>query len=482
MHKILFAASETYPLIKTGGLADVASALPRSLLKLGHDIRIFIPAYPSVLEKAKEVGLKTISTLEIDGQDVSILQTRLPGSRVVVWLMSSPEFTEREGNPYCGPDGTDWSDNHFRFYLFNRAAELISLDKAGLNWTPTVVHCNDWQTGLIPALLSQHKDVPKTVFTIHNLAYRGLFSYQCFAELNLPNEWWHHEKLEFYGQLSFIKGGLSFAQAITTVSPSYAQEIQLSNFGCGLDGLLKTRATELTGILNGVDLDEWNPGTDKLIAKNYNKRSIAHKVENKTALQEQLGLEINPDIPLLGFIGRLVEQKGIDLILNQMNDLLALPCQLVILGSGFAAYEEAFKNIAKQNPQKVSVTIGYNEALAHRIEAASDIFLMPSIFEPCGLNQMYSLRYGTMPVVHAVGGLRDTVFERPIDDIGDANGFVFHEPTPAALHEAILRALTYYQNKPTWKQMQLNGMGADFSWEHRAQEYVEVYNKICEVE
>ena len=479
MHNILFVTSEAYPLIKTGGLADVASALPRALLKLGHDVRILLPAYPSVLEKAKSIALKKLTTLDIRGQDVTIWQTRLPGSRVSVLLVDFPAFSEREGNPYCGPDGNDWFDNHYRFFMFNKVAEMVATNQANLNWTASIVHCNDWQAGLVPALLSEYPTKPASVFTIHNLAYRGLFSYQCFAELNLPSTWWHHEKLEFYGQLSFIKGGLSFANAITTVSPSYAQEIQQPEFGCGLDGLLSNRKNQLTGILNGVDLDEWNPSTDKHLVKNYNKRSINQKLENKLALQKELGLVEGADIPLLGFIGRLVDQKGIDLILNQMNQLLTLPCQLVILGSGFPHYEEAFKNIAKQHPQKVSVSIGYNEAFAHQIEASADIFLMPSIFEPCGLNQMYSLRYGTLPVVNCVGGLRDTVFERPLDEIGDiGNGFVFHEPTPENLHQAILRAINCYHNKTEWKKMQQNGMNADFSWEERALEYIAIYDKI----
>lgn len=479
MQKILFATSEAHPLIKTGGLADVASSLPRALLKRGHDIKILLPAYASVLSKAKEAGIKKVSEISIPGQTISLLQTRLPGSRVTVILVDIPQFSERDGNPYCGPDGSDWGDNHWRFYVFARAAEAIALNEANLDWQPDIVHCNDWQTGLIPALLAQHTNKPASVFTIHNLAYRGLFSYQIFAELGLPGDYWHHDKLEFYGQMSFMKGGLAFADAITTVSQSYAQEIQTPEFGCGLDGVLRARAKDLTGVLNGIDMDEWNPGADKLITHNYNRRTVGQKVANKIALQAQLGLPVNESIPMLGFIGRLVEQKGIDLILNQMNQLLAQDCQLVILGSGFHSYEEALKNIAKQHPHKVSVTIGYNETFAHQIEASADIFLMPSIFEPCGLNQMYSLRYGTLPVVNAVGGLRDTVNERPFDDIGtDGNGFVFHTATPEELHLAIKRALDCYKQPDLWKKMQQNAMSQDFSWEKSAEQYEEIYAGI----
>jgi starch synthase len=479
MQKVLFATSEVYPLIKTGGLADVAASLPRALLKLGQDVKILLPAYASVLEKANAVGVKEIATLDIDDYSVSLKQTRLPGTKVIVWLVDVPELFSREGNPYCGPDGNDWPDNHKRFYLFAKVAELIALDHAGLNWKPTIVHCNDWQTGLIAALLSLHPYHPATVFTIHNLAYRGLFSHQAFAELNLPAAFWHHERLEFYGHMSFIKGGLAFADFITTVSPSYALEIQTPEFGYGLDGLIRYRSDAVAGILNGIDTDEWNPGTDQHLTCNYNRRTLVNKSKNKLALQEELGLTVNADIPLLGFVGRLVDQKGVDLILAQMNQLLSQDCQLAILGSGFPHYEQALKNIAAQYPQKVALTLGYNESFAHRIEASSDIFLMPSIFEPCGLNQMYSLRYGTLPIVHAVGGLRDTVFEEPQDNITTkANGFVFHGATADALSDAIERAITLFHRKDIWKKLQLNAMSIDFSWDVSAKDYIAIYEKL----
>jgi len=479
MQKILFATSEVYPLIKTGGLADVAASLPRALLKLGQDVKILLPAYASVLEKAKSIGIKEVAQLDIEGYSISLKQTRLPGTKVIVWLVDAPEFFEREGNPYCGPDGNDWFDNHKRFYIFARVAELIALDQVGLNWQPTIVHCNDWQTGLVPALLSLHPNHPATVFTIHNLAYRGLFSYQAFAELNLPAAFWHHERLEFYGQMSFIKGGLAFADFITTVSPSYANEIQSPEFGNGLDGLIRYRRDAIAGILNGIDTDEWNPGTDPHLTCNYNRRTLGNKTKNKLALQEELGLTVGSEIPLLGFVGRLVDQKGVDLILEQINQLLTLNCQLVILGSGFPHYEKALKQIADQYPEKIAVTLGYNESFAHRIEASSDIFLMPSIFEPCGLNQLYSLRYGTLPVVHAVGGLRDTVFEQTLEsESGKANGFVFHNAIAGELLAAIQRAISLFQQKDQWKQLQLNAMSKDFSWDVSAKEYLAIYEQF----
>lgn len=478
MQKILFATSEVHPLIKTGGLADVAASLPRALLKLGQDVRILLPAYVSVL-KNSPIDPKEVAQLHIDGRTISIKQTRLPGSRVVVLLVDIPEFSEREGNPYCGPDGSDWPDNHIRFYLFSKAAELIALDQAQLDWRPTVVHCNDWQTGLIPALLSMHPERPATVFTIHNMAYRGLFSHQVFTELQLPNAFWHYERLEFYGQMSFMKGGLVFADYVTTVSPSYAKEIQRPEFGCGLDGLMHYRRDTLVGILNGIDMDEWNPGSDTHININFNRRTLVNKVKNKLILQKELGLTVDERIPLLGFVGRLVEQKGIDLILGQMSRLLATQCQLVVLGSGMAHYETHLKNVSDEHPTQVSVTLGYNEAFAHRIEASSDMFLMPSMFEPCGLNQMYSLRYGTLPIVHAVGGLSDTVFELQDDKPNEsANGFVFNVPTPEHLFAAIERAMTTYENPVLWKQLQINAMTKDFSWDASAKKYLTIYDSL----
>ena len=479
MFKILFATSEAYPLIKTGGLADIAASLPRALLKSGQDIKILLPAYKSVLAKAQDVGLKALPTLTLEGREIGLWQTRLPGTRVCVWLVDIGEFSEREGNPYCGPDGNDWWDNHQRFYWFAKVAEAIALDRAGLDWAPQIVHCNDWQTGLIPALLSLSPERPATVFTIHNLANRGLFSHQAFSELNLPAAFWHHERLEFYGQLSFMKGGLAFADFITTVSPSYALEIQKPENGYGLDGLLRYRADSLSGILNGIDTDEWNPGSDKLLVANYNRRNLAGKTTNKLALQAQLGLEQNERIPLLGFIGRLVDQKGVDLILAQLPWLLAQDCQIAVLGSGFKHYEETLVKVAQENPSKLAVTIGYNEALAHQIEASCDIFLMPSIFEPCGLNQMYSLRYGTLPIVHAVGGLKDTGSERPLDTLdAQANGFVFHAPLAEELQGALERAFACYQQPEVWNRLVQNAMSQDFSWEQSATAYIDIYRKL----
>ena len=478
MSNILFATSEVFPLIKTGGLADVAASLPRALIKLKHNVRIVLPGYASVM-KAVAGDVKKVTVFDVDGESVTLWRTLLPGTRVLVWLVDAPAFSERDGNPYCGPDGFDWPDNAQRFLLFAKVARLIALNQAGLDWPVDVVHCNDWQTGMIPALLAQDNPRPATVFTIHNLAYRGLFSWDTFTSLGLPHELWHMDRLEFYGQFSFMKGGLVYAYRVTTVSPTYAEEIQTPDAGNGLDGLLRHRQAVLSGILNGIDADEWNPGTDKHIAQTYNRRTLTNKEKNKVALQERSGLEVS-EKPLLGFIGRLVDQKGVDLILSNLPQLLSEGCQCVILGSGMKDYEERLAQLAQEFPEQLSVTIGYSEILAHQIEAGADIFLMPSAYEPCGLNQLYSLRYGTLPVVHAVGGLRDSVIDFAEPTQTDATGFMFYQYTAHGLYNAIQRALAAFQDKKIWRMLQNNGMSKDLSWRRSAEEYGRLYGELLE--
>ncbi len=483
---ILFLASEAFPLIKTGGLADVAGALPRALIKRGHSLRLVLPAYQSVLEslrasegKEKSPPLKIRTQLELDGQTVTLWQTRLPGTRVLVWLVDIPAFSEREGNPYVTPEGTDWPDNDRRFFTLCRAAAELALGRAGIDWQADLVHAHDWQGAMVCELLAREPEAPASVFTIHNLAYHGLFDYQAMHRLGLPPWLWQPDYLEFYGQLSFIKAGLVFAQRLTTVSPSYAEEIQTPPFGCGLDGLLEARRESLSGIINGIDTQEWNPARDSHLTANYDRRRLARKADNKQALCAQLGLANKPDTLLLGFIGRLVEQKGLDLLLATLPELLARgDVQIALLGSGIKAYEQAFAELARDYPQQLSVTLGYNETLAHRIEAGVDVFLMPSLFEPCGLNQMYSLRYGTLPLVHAVGGLKDTVIDG--EDHLSANGFTFEPATVDALRTALKRALALYQDTAAWRQRQLNGMSGDYSWDRSAAEYERVYELALE--
>ena len=441
MRKILFASSEVHPLIKTGGLADVSASLPIALHEQGQDVRIIMPAYRQCLQQLDQV--KTVATIALVGyhQSVEILQSYLPGTQVVLWLLHSPAHFDRDGGPYSQPNGGDWEDNAARFALFARAAAAIAMNEAGLDWQPDILHCNDWQTGLAPALIADKPQRPATVFTIHNLAYQGLFPATTFHVLDLPERLWATEGLEFYGQLSFMKGGLIYADYITTVSPTYAREICQPEFGYGLEGLLSHRAAQgrLGGILNGIDTQIWRPQTDTLIVKRYSVKQLAKKAANKAALQHQFFLPQTDHTLLLGLISRLVPQKGIDLAITAMDAVLSAghDVQLVCLGSGDKDLEQGLRELRARYPDRVALTIGYNEALSHQIEAGIDAFLMPSRFEPCGLNQMYSLCYGSLPIVRKTGGLADTVVDATDDNrkAGTANGFCF-EPISADALEA----------------------------------------------
>ena len=473
---ILFASSEVFPFIKTGGLADVSSGLPLALHKLGQDVRIVMPAYQSALEKAAALGVQLIKR-EYD--EITLLEGFLPNSKVPIWLIDIPELYHRDGGPYGSIDGTDWPDNDIRFARFSDITVKIARDKLSLNWRPDIVHCNDWQTGLTPAKLSLSSKRPATLFTIHNLAYLGLFSRLSFENLGLPEAWWDWHKLEFHHQYSFMKSGLVFSDYINTVSPSYAEEIRTSAFAYGLEGLLNHRRKYLSGILNGIDYREWNPETDSHIAKNYSPKTLHHKTENKRQLQKQFNLPQREDSLLIGIIGRMVEQKGFDLVLQAMPTLLQQNIQLVILGSGDKQLESAMLENAALFPQQCAVTIGYNEPLAHLIEAGADSFLMPSRFEPCGLNQFYSLRYGTIPIVHHTGGLADSVVGTNEDSIRNntATGFKFYQSDCPSLLQAIYRALETYSDADKWQKIMKTGMQQDFSWSTSAQNYLSLYHK-----
>ena len=477
MNKILFASSEVHPLIKTGGLADVAGSLPVALAELGQDIRIIMPRYQAI--KLTE-PVQDVSSLRVNNCDVIIQETTLPDSSVKVWLVDYPDFFGKPGNPYVDENGEAWPDSAERFALFCRISTEVAMNRAGLNWKADLVHCNDWQTGLIPALLSLESKAPASVFTIHNMAYQGLFTSNTFSDLNLPGKLWKPSALEYFGQLSFIKGGLAFADRITTVSPTYAKEIQTAEFGYGLEGLLQYRKDSLSGIINGIDTDIWNPGNDSSLVKSYSIKTLADKQLCKSALQQNMGLPVDDQIPVFGLIGRLVEQKGIDMVIECLEEMRELPLQFVLLGSGEKHFESTLQAFAQAHPDKIAVKIGYNETLAHQIEAGSDVFLMPSRFEPCGLNQMYSQRYGTLPIVRRTGGLADTVTDTlptTIQD-GTASGIVFNDANASALMEAIKRTLFLFENKTTWKKIQRNAMGKDFSWQNSAQQYLELYQSI----
>lgn len=479
--RALLAASEAWPLIKTGGLGDVVGALPLALRGLGVDARLVLPAYPAVREALPDA--RPLARSALYGADVTLLRGELPagGRRTLpVYLIATAAF-DRPGNPYQNAAGVDWPDNPARFALFCRAAAALALGHLIPDWRADVVHAHDWQAALLPALLSLHAQRPRSVFTIHNLAYQGLAPATDAAALGLPAEWWRFDALEFYGQLALIKGGLVFADRLTTVSPRYAQEIQTPEFGCGLDGLLRYRAHALVGILNGIDTELWNPATDPALPYPYDAEHLDRKAADKAALQQELGLAPEPQALLLGLVSRLVAQKGIDLLIDALP-LLPAEVQLVVLGSGEAAYTEALRAAAAAQPARIAFRAGYDEPLAHRIQAGADALLVPSRFEPCGLTQLYALRYGTVPIVRAVGGLADTVVDASPDNLasGQATGIVFETASGAALLAAIERARALFRAGAPWRQLQRTGMAQDHSWAHAAGAYLDLYRHLLD--
>jgi len=486
--RILFVTSEAYPLIKTGGLADVSGALPAALQALGHEVWILIPAYPEVINKCKD--LQTVASLEhlpIVGK-VTLLQGQMPDSKVPLIAIQQDSLYAREGNPYLDSQGHDWQDNPIRFATLAHVAAILSCEDSPLKFKPDIVHCNDWQTGLTPAYLhfkrSQRPTMTsaKSLMSIHNLAFQGNFSPNWLIQLGLPQYAYHLNGVEYYGQLSYLKAGLFYADKLSTVSPSYANEIQTDAFGFGMQGLLQSRKKDLIGILNGLDTNEWNPANDPLLPDHYSASKMSGKLKVKAALQQQVGLEINAKLPLLGVVSRLTHQKGLDLLINIAQELLEHPLQIVLLGAGSTQMEQAFLALASQYPQRVACQIGYHEALSHQIMAGADLFLMPSRFEPCGLNQMYGLRYGTPPVVNKTGGLADTVVDSNAETIqqGTATGFVMHSAEAQELKRCIMQALDYYQDKKTWRQIQHNGMNKDLGWEQSAKRYVALYEEMLD--
>ncbi|MBW9264082.1 MAG: glycogen synthase GlgA [Candidatus Thiodiazotropha sp. (ex. Lucinisca nassula)] len=476
--KILFTSSEATPLIKTGGLADVAGSLPAALNNIGQDCRLILPGYPDVLEKAD--NLQSLAQLEITGETspVRLLQGSCGPHRVPLYVIDAPHRFNRAGNPYLSPEGMNWPDNAERFSLFCHAVAELALNRIDHDWQPDVVHANDWQTGLIAPLLSTQENRPATLFTIHNLAYQGLFDHATFLRLGLPDELWSYHHLEFHDQLSFIKGGIALSDRVNTVSPSYAAEIKTAEFGYGLEGLLNHRKDHFSGVLNGIDYHEWDPLNDRHIDTPYSAESFADKRNNKLALQQEYGLPEDENIQLFGYIGRLVDQKGVDLILQVLPGIMDAGAQMVMLGSGNKDLEHALEKISNRYHSRVGVFIGYDEGLSHRIEAGCDSFIMPSRFEPCGLNQMYSLRYGTVPIVRRTGGLADTVVDvNPTTLVnGSATGFVFDDADGSSLWGAVEHAINFYRRSATdWEILARTGMLQDFSWEASAQHYLELY-------
>src|SRR5258706_11053956 len=449
---VLYVAPECAPLVKTGGLGDVCGALPAALRAAGNDVRVLVPGYREVLAQAPGEAVARISALGIEAR---LLRSALPGSGVPLLVLDCPALFARPGGPYQDTSGQDWPDNALRFGFLCAVAALLAGPRSPLAWRPQVLHCNDWQSALAPVFIAEEKAAAKTVLTIHNLAFQGNFDPSILAALRLPSDAFTVEKLEFYGKASFLKGGIVHADALTTVSPTYAREIQTEAFGCGMDGLLRRRSDALTGVLNGIDTSVWDPAIDQSLVAGYSMKDISGKKKNKKELQKRMGLAIDDGVPLFGTVGRMTHQKGTDLIVAAAAALVEMG-QLAILGSGDRTLEAVAKDLEKRYPGRVSVRIGFSEELAHLVEAGADAFLMPSRFEPCGLNQMYSQRYGPPPLARATRGLADTIAD-------GVTGFLFEEARPEALAGAAKRAVAAYRQRAAWQAMQRAGLARDLS-------------------
>jgi len=476
MH-IAFVASECVPFSKTGGLADVVGALPRALAAAGHEVSIYLPRYRLTRITDERTVVQSITVPFDDQYRFGSILTGAGYPGVRFYFVDYPPFFDRDG--LYGTAAGDFPDNAERFALFCRAV----LEGSKILGVPDIFHCHDWQSALLPILLrTQYAEDPAflntgLVFTIHNMGYQGLFPPEILPLLMLPWDLFTISKMEYFGNVNFLKGALAYADMVTTVSRKYSQEIQTSEFGFGLEGVLKERAQTVTGILNGVDYDEWNPETDKYIAADYSANDLTGKQECKRDLLAAAGIHADPSSPVIGIVSRFAAQKGFDLI-GQIVDRLALEdVLLIVLGSGDKLYEEMFLRLARRVPGKVSVRVAYDNALAHKIEAGADMFLMPSRYEPSGLSQMYSLKYGTVPIVRATGGLDDTI--DPWDQrTKKGTGFKFQEYTGEALLRAIHQATQLYRDQDSWQKLMRNGMAKDFSWKVSAREYVRVYERV----
>lgn len=480
--RVLLVSSEAYPLIKTGGLADVAGAIPPALIGRGIDARLVMPAYPQALTRAVGRGPGHALGNVLGLGETRLIDARMPDSGTPLWLVDNPALFDRDGGPYQRPDGSEHEDNFKRFALLSKVAAMIGSGDAVDGWQADVIHCNDWQTGLVPAYLAltSHTHRPKTVFTIHNLHFQGIFGPEILSMIGLPEHSFNMHGLEFMGKVSYLKAGLYYANYLTTVSPTYAWEITTPEGGRGLDGLLsaRARAGQLRGILNGVDYDLWSPDQDPLIRVPYDSTTVVQgKAANKAGLQHALGLQERPRAPLLGLVSRFSDQKGVDLVMQAAATLVSEGAQLVLVGTGDPALQNAARALPHHFEGQVATIVGYDEPLAHRVQAASDIFLVPSRFEPCGLTQLYALRYGTLPLVRRTGGLADTVRQIRSADSTDGTGFLFDEPTSDGIIGAFHQALDLYHNPDAWLAAQQRGMAEDFSWTRAAEAYLSLFQE-----
>ena len=476
--RVLYVTPEIAPWMKSGGLGDVSAALPAALRAANVDVRVLVPAFQPLLA-AFGSAARCLATFAAPGGALAParLLAASTAQGVPLFMVDCPDYYHRPGDAYQDQDGEDWPDNDLRFGLLSKVAALIATGHSA-DWEPQILHCNDWPAALAPVYLrfaTGHR--VRSIMTVHNLAFQGLFPAASLARLGLPPEAMSVDGVEYYGKLSFLKGGLVCADRITTVSPTYAREIQGEELGCGLGGLLSGRHEVISGILNAIDTGEWNPAADSHIASQYDSARIERKARNKAALQRVFALPQDETIPLAGVVSRLTWQKGIDLIADIVPRLPELPAQLVVLGTGERKLVQRLTALAQEFPRQIAFKSEFNERLAHQIEAGADMFLMPSRFEPCGLNQMFSLRYGTPPVVRATGGLADTVVDCNPATLaaGTANGFVFAEPTAEALLAALVRAVGAWHDRECWRRLQNNGMRSDFGWGPSARRYCEVY-------
>lgn len=477
--KVALVSSEVAPFAKTGGLADVSGSLPTALQALGCDIRVFLPYYSEVQNKDFEIRLlKDKLSAELGGSKIAFSLYTYERKKIKFYFIDRDEYYDREF--LYGTSKGDYPDNAARFAFFSKA--VLNSIKA-INFKADIIHCNDWQSALMPFYLrhelrnNEFFKNTKTLFTIHNLSYQGLFPQEAAAKIGIGSEFFTPDALEFYGKLSFMKAGILYSDAVNTVSRGYAREILTPEYGCGLDGLLQVRRDSLFGIVNGADYSEWNPETDNFIAANYSAKERSNKLKCKKDLLEQMKLKAPLGLPLLGVVTRLAEQKGIDIVADSIDRLIDMGFAMVILGLGDEKYHKILTALAKKYPKNIAVKIAFDNVLAHKIEAGCDMFLMPSRFEPCGLNQMYSLKYGTIPVVRATGGLDDAIVDYNKDP-KNGNGFKFDRANTGDFIDALKRAVAVYNEKKEWEKLVVKAMGCDFSWKHSAEEYIKVYNII----
>jgi len=480
---LLLASSEIHPYSKSGGLGDMVGAMARAMASEGQQVAVVTPLYRGIRERFSELKKSDWPMRQLLGSQVVEASVWMleANPKLTFYFIDQPEFYDRAG--LYQENGADYPDNAERFIFFSKCVTQLARD---LPAKPDVVHVHDWQAGLVPLFIYHLREragwgnAPRSCLTIHNLAYQGMFSRAHYDLTNLPLDYFHPDGAEFYGGLNCLKAGITFADAITTVSPRYAREITTEAFGCGLDGVLRRRQHLLSGILNGVDYGEWDPANDTLLPQAYSLENLEGKRACKLALQRELGLPEDADIPLFSNITRLVEQKGVDIQLGALEEMLAAEMQFVLLGSGSPVFARAYQNLAERFPTKVVVRVGFDHTLSHRIEAASDFYLMPSLFEPCGLNQMYSLRYGTIPIVRLTGGLDDSVIDIAEDE-DRANGIKFNEHSVAALSKEIRKALVLFAHSDLMQHFRKNAMTADFSWKRTTAEYLKVYETALQL-